>query len=76
MAVGPQVIQTHTHDGVDAPRLQPQAVRGFFETVSSVPTAVPTNFLGQIKIYDGVSPVLLYVYDFANATWQKFDFSP
>jgi hypothetical protein len=64
----------HTHNGLDNPRIEPTNISGFIETVSSIPTKVPSSFLDQMKIYVSGGDILLYVYDFTNATWQKFNY--
>lgn len=43
---------------------------GVFETVSTVPTAVPKNFLQQIKFYKSGTTYRIYIYDCVNNVWR------
>ena len=68
------MVEQHKHNGIDSWRIEPTNVRGFIETVSSTPTKVPRSFLDQVKIYVNGVDIYLFVYDFDNATWQKFNY--
>lgn len=67
-------MQFHKHNGIDNPRLEPTSIIGLYETVSSIPTNTPSNFLDQVKIYVNGSTILLYVYDTTNNTWRRFNY--
>lgn len=83
-----QVI-IHGHTGLDAPKIDAynlkveargankmlQGATDYFKTVSSVPNTAPTTFLDQIKIYVNGATIELYVYDFTNSTWRKFNYT-
>ena len=43
---------------------------GMIETVSSVPTAVPTTLFQQIKIYSSGGTNRLYIFDVTNQAWK------
>jgi hypothetical protein len=71
------MVEFHKHLGTDAPKIKLKDIDTngtFYETVSSIPTDAPTNFLEQVKIYVSGGDILLYVYDTTNSTWQKFNF--
>lgn len=58
-------------DGVTpAQRSELKNIFGNFEVVSAVPTAVPTRFDQQIKIYVSGGTSRLYIYDTSTATWK------
>lgn len=64
-------IQTHRHDGVNSQRINLNTdIDGFFETVSTAPTAAPKDFFGQVKIYVNGGTKLLYIYDAASQVWR------
>lgn len=63
--------QWHTHDGKSERFIELNGnLNGLFETVSSVPTAVPTTPYGQIKIYTNGATYRLYWYDSTNGAWR------
>lgn len=68
------MIEEHKHNGVDAPKINAQTLKGFFEVVNDVPTKKPVNFLDQIKIYYNDPDYLLYVYDNQNSVWRAFNY--
>lgn len=43
---------------------------GSIETVTSVPTGKPINFINQFKFYSSGSTYRLYVYDAKNNAWR------
>lgn len=43
---------------------------GLFETVSAVPTGVPTGPWQQIKFYSNSTTYRLYMYDATNNVWR------
>jgi hypothetical protein len=58
-------------DGVNpVPLYKVQDIFGFFETVSSVPTAEPMKFKDQIKFYVSGATKRIYYYDKTNKSWD------
>lgn len=43
---------------------------GMFQTVSSVPTGVPTRLINQIQFYSSGATYRLYMYDTTNKVWR------
>lgn len=67
----PNVVPEHFHNGNEQPRIQLRTdIAGLFETVSSIPTGVPKDIFGQIKIYTSGASYRLYWYDTANGAWR------
>lgn len=58
-------IREHIHDGNFAQRINLFDIFGNIQTVTSVPTATPSNIFGQFQIYNS----LFYFYDFLNNVW-------
>lgn len=75
-------VTYHIHNGIDAPKIKGKDIKDidggftglFFQTVAEIPTYTPTSFYDQVCIYVSGGTVLLYVYDVANATWQRFNY--
>lgn len=63
-------LRNQLHDGNYAQRINLFDIFGKIETVSVVPTNIPSNIYGQFVIYNGV----LYYYDFLNAIWRSTAF--
>jgi len=64
----------HTMEEVDSsvnpvPRNKLENIWGMFTVVDAVPTAEPTNFQNQIKIYINGATHRLYVYETSTNTW-------
>ena len=64
-------MNNHNHNGINSPRLQPNAIIGFYPTVSTIPTNKPSSFQDQIQIYVNGATLTLYVYDAENKIWRK-----
>lgn len=62
-----QKIREHLHDGNYSQRINLFDIFGFIETVTDLPTGVPSNIYGQFKIYNSI----LYYYDFLNNVWKN-----
>ena len=65
----------HTIEEVDdsvneVPRNRLHNIWGMFDTVTAAPTANPTTFQNQIKIYTNGLTHRLYWYDVKNNTWH------
>lgn len=56
--------ENHSHNGEDSLRISLRDIEGLIEVVTVIPTAAPTRFFDQFKIYyNPVGPVRrLYVY--------------
>ena len=64
-------MNNHNHNGINSPRLQPNAILGLYPTVSTIPTNIPSSFQDQIQIYVNGATLTLYVYDAENKIWRK-----
>lgn len=60
-------IRDHLHDGNFSQRINLNNLFGTIDTVSSSPTAIPTSFYEQFKIYLGQ----LWFYDFTTGLWDS-----
>lgn len=58
-------LASQIHDGNFSQRVNLNDLFLTIETVTAMPTAQPSNFYGQFKIYNGK----LYIYDFLTNTW-------
>ncbi len=64
-------IHQHIHDGGDAKRINLNTdILGIFDTVSVIPTATPSSFYEQIKIYTNGTTYRFYWFDVKNNIWH------
>lgn len=65
------MIRNQHHNGVEAPPIQLETdIRGLFEVVSAVPTAIPRTVYDQVKIYVNSTTYRLYWYDANAHVWH------
>jgi hypothetical protein len=65
------LIERHIHDGGGSTRINWNTdIIGLFETVSLVPTLVPTKPYDQIKFYSNGITYRMYIYDNTNKVWR------
>ena len=55
-------VESHEHNGLDAPKVNVKNLEGLFSVVDAVPVEVPRNAYEQIKIYSNGGTRRLYIY--------------
>jgi hypothetical protein len=63
-------IEELNQDVTPIPDIKLRTITGFFETVTAVPTMIPTSFRDQIKWYVNGGTKRLYIYDTTNNSWE------
>ena len=55
-------VESHEHNGLDAPKVNVKNLEGLLTVVDAVPTETPRNAYEQVKIYSNGGTRRLYVY--------------